>query len=234
MAYTHTLRICTGRVLRTTHAHKIFVRRQTFCMSSTPSFASSSGASSRRPRPKSAGLPSRPPTAAGSGGIICDNRISAARTPRRCPRTPTGFGRTVTITRNGATWSGDVTDLRRVLIDAVRTGDECRVAACVEATATVASSAVDDRGWPALCVLVEHGASPSIMRLLLEHGAKVEGRVPGSRQTALHLAASRGYQVRHAEMLSESHECLVQYGGLLQLLQQQHAEVKYTNRSALT
>jgi len=148
---------------------------------------------SSRPRARSAGLPRRRSSTMATDPV--DLSVAGVGVPRRCPRTPTGSSRPASVTKNGPIWTSAVADHRRALVDAVRAGSEQRVAACVEATSAGVSSAVDERGWPILCVVVEHGTCPAILRLLLKHGARVDGRVPGSQHTALHLAAKHGYQV---------------------------------------
>jgi hypothetical protein len=55
---------------------------------------------------------------------------------------------------------------------------------------------VDAKHRPVLCLSVENSASPVIMKALLQHGANPDDRMPGTRQTALHMTAKLGYQVR--------------------------------------
>jgi len=56
--------------------------------------------------------------------------------------------------------------------------------------------AKDSLGRPILqTVLIERGGDPEIVKLLLNHGACVNDLCPRTRQTSLHVAARKGFQV---------------------------------------
>ena len=86
-------------------------------------------------------------------------------------------------------------DLTGPLLEAVRLGQE----RCV--TSLLASGAdpncVDDEGKTPLYLLMEQGgANPAIMRELIKAGSSPNKTTWNLQQTALHMAARRGYQVR--------------------------------------
>jgi hypothetical protein len=89
------------------------------------------------------------------------------------------------------------------LLDAVCAGDDVTVLELLEGARHDCGTSsprnirglVDAKHRPVLCLSVENSASPVIIKALLQHGADPDDRIPGTRQTALHLTAKLGYQV---------------------------------------